>query len=569
MLKKSTYIILALLLCIPLVLTIYLSISLNTEKPSAETLLGISFKPAEQADSPEITNQELWEKYTIATDNAEKVDTPLIDFSLISPVTITFFEKDQNKYSYQYYFTSDPEKCYFTNTKGEIYKVTAEDAKNLLATDSFVSVYDNYSIPVITLSVSGNTTKTLCATDDSKWHFKRGDVFSDGVAVGTSDAGNFSITDTSSMSVDFPVTPHECEISVYNGSTIFHNAEWTSYDSKADMNKTLFDSLFEKVEFTADTKLDFEIKAKWIQEENCTYYGETCYTSSFIFDVPATCANTPVDTTISRGEFTFLKLYNVNEGESFTLVPQDSTIGLKLGEARPHTIGDITFCYLPIPFDAPAGSHKVDLVSDGKVLDTFTLGVKAKTFNEIKSKGGGERFNQPAGKLLYNEKSDFDDLVLSLCKNSKEAHLWSDAKNGNKYQFKNPLGTGSPVSNYYGTLVTEDPYLNAIPYRLNGIFFETEAGKNVNATASGEVVACGENAYAGKYVIVDHGFGMLSIYKNLSDILVEKGNSVGMGSPIGKTGKTGYTFKSGAEISIVIDGVYINPFSNYNFGISF
>ena len=62
---------------------------------------------------------------------------------------------------------------------------------------------------------------------------------------------------------------------------------------------------------------------------------------------------------------------------------------------------------------------------------------------------------------------------------------------------------------------------------------------------------------------------MVSVYKNLSEILVEQDNMIKMGAPLGKTGNTGYTFKNGVEVMTAIDGVYINPFSNYNYGISY
>ena len=34
-----------------------------------------------------------------------------------------------------------------------------------------------------------------------------------------------------------------------------------------------------------------------------------------------------------------------------------------------------------------------------------------------------------------------------------------------------------------------------------------------------------------------------------------------------KTGDTGYTFKKGIKFSMIMDGTYINPISNYTYGI--
>jgi murein DD-endopeptidase MepM/ murein hydrolase activator NlpD len=90
------------------------------------------------------------------------------------------------------------------------------------------------------------------------------------------------------------------------------------------------------------------------------------------------------------------------------------------------------------------------------------------------------------------------------------------------------------------------------------------------ATASGKVAHVGNTAYSGNFIIIDHGLGLVSVYENLSEVLVNSGDEVKIGSLIGKTGTTenGYTFKSGMRFSVCLEGKYINPASNFS-GISY
>ncbi len=77
----------------------------------------------------------------------------------------------------------------------------------------------------------------------------------------------------------------------------------------------------------------------------------------------------------------------------------------------------------------------------------------------------------------------------------------------------------------------------------NGIDFGISTGNNIFAVKSGKVVGVGNNGkYAyGKWVAIDHGDGLLTLYGHLSSQLVSKGSKVKTGDKIGKSGNTGYS----------------------------
>lgn len=75
----------------------------------------------------------------------------------------------------------------------------------------------------------------------------------------------------------------------------------------------------------------------------------------------------------------------------------------------------------------------------------------------------------------------------------------------------------------------------------NGLDFGTPTGTNVMAAADGKVVAIGNNGrYAyGRYIAIDHGNGIVTMYGHLSAYKVSRGETVKEGDVIAKSGSTG------------------------------
>ena len=76
----------------------------------------------------------------------------------------------------------------------------------------------------------------------------------------------------------------------------------------------------------------------------------------------------------------------------------------------------------------------------------------------------------------------------------------------------------------------------------NGVDFGVSTGTEVLAAASGTVVATGNcgNRYAyGKWIAIDHGNGLVTLYGHLSKQKVGKGDRVSRGDIIGLSGNTG------------------------------
>jgi len=72
-----------------------------------------------------------------------------------------------------------------------------------------------------------------------------------------------------------------------------------------------------------------------------------------------------------------------------------------------------------------------------------------------------------------------------------------------------------------------------------GVDFPAAAGTPVYASQAGKVVLAEELYYAGNTVVIDHGYGIYTLYAHLSEIAVHAGDNVEAGADIGKVGATG------------------------------
>ena len=83
--------------------------------------------------------------------------------------------------------------------------------------------------------------------------------------------------------------------------------------------------------------------------------------------------------------------------------------------------------------------------------------------------------------------------------------------------------------------------LNNIPKSPHqGMDIAAKEGTPVKASSGGEVVLAYPNLfYSGNVVVLDHGFGLQTVYAHLKDINVKRGDKVEQGDIIGTVGQTG------------------------------
>jgi murein DD-endopeptidase MepM/ murein hydrolase activator NlpD len=80
----------------------------------------------------------------------------------------------------------------------------------------------------------------------------------------------------------------------------------------------------------------------------------------------------------------------------------------------------------------------------------------------------------------------------------------------------------------------------------------------VPASNDGRVIFAQDLGIYGNCIVIDHGYGLQTIYGHLSEFLVKKGDMVKKGQTIGKTGSTGLAGGDHLHFTMQVDGVQVN-----------
>ncbi len=92
-----------------------------------------------------------------------------------------------------------------------------------------------------------------------------------------------------------------------------------------------------------------------------------------------------------------------------------------------------------------------------------------------------------------------------------------------------------------------------------GIDLASVSRAPVPAASSGRVLATEHVGIFGNTVLIDHGFGLTTLYAHLSSVSVSKGDLVQRGDIIGKTGDTGLAGGDHLHFGVAVNNVFVNP----------
>jgi len=92
-----------------------------------------------------------------------------------------------------------------------------------------------------------------------------------------------------------------------------------------------------------------------------------------------------------------------------------------------------------------------------------------------------------------------------------------------------------------------------------GIDLASLANSPVPAANAGLVVFAGDLGIYGGTVIVDHGFGLFSMYSHLSQIAVIEADRIAKGALLGRTGQTGLAGGDHLHFAMLVNSTFVNP----------
>ncbi len=94
-----------------------------------------------------------------------------------------------------------------------------------------------------------------------------------------------------------------------------------------------------------------------------------------------------------------------------------------------------------------------------------------------------------------------------------------------------------------------------------GVDLRAEEGTPVLASNGAAVALVDELFFSGKSVILDHGFGLYSMYFHLSETPVREGDRIPRGTMVGRVGSTGRSTAPHLHWGIRLKGARVDPFS--------
>jgi murein DD-endopeptidase MepM/ murein hydrolase activator NlpD len=157
-------------------------------------------------------------------------------------------------------------------------------------------------------------------------------------------------------------------------------------------------------------------------------------------------------------------------------------------------------------------------------------------------------------KQIYIQSRSFDDLIaLAARKEEMLRCVPAILPISNKDLKRTASGFGRRIH----------PFYKIIKFHY-GMDFTAPEGSDIHATGNGTVVAkvVSQRGY-GKHIIIDHGFGYISLYAHLIDFNVRVGQKVQRGDIIGFVGNTGQSVANHLHYEIKLNGVNVDPVNYY------
>lgn len=174
--------------------------------------------------------------------------------------------------------------------------------------------------------------------------------------------------------------------------------------------------------------------------------------------------------------------------------------------------------------------HKLTIVLKNGEMYTSVFYIKKKDYSIQRIDNIEEQYvEQPHDQQLIERiSSEASKLLKSKNKIYKNKNLYIE-------DFHFPLDSRE-ITGYFGT----QRILNGIHKKPhNGLDIAAPSGTEIIAMTTGVVKLTGDYFYNGRFVLLDHGSGLSSIYIHLSSISVEVGDYILAGGKIGEVGSTG------------------------------
>lgn len=468
------------------------------------------------------TESDMISFFVKLNDNASPVDNlpePLKD---TDSYTVTYYSYNLET-TYKYYFTTNAGEAYLVNNNGEPFQIAEADAKSFISSKYAVSLYKEAAAPIMTLS-GVNTILPQTMT----WKYRLTDnIYSDAVVPLTTVRDTFVLSGT--LNLSFDIEPDYLLIQIQNGEELIFN------DLYSNLNTLSFDE---------NASLTVGVKAEWNDNEQRGSYGEAFYT--FIVDVQAPAEFYLGVPQVEQGEFFAITGKNIKDPAAITVV---STPDINFTPVF-YRDGEYVVALVPISYDLEYSPSYKFTITSGDSVTELTLGVIKKEFKW--------RDYDISAEIIATTRTDslvkaYNEAMEPYLTASEPVRYWlPQTKFTIPAEGTDLVQTGIGV---YRTLTAVN-----LTYRNPGVDFLVTEGMNVLAAYDGKVIFAGTQTMSGRLIVIEHGFGLKSVYWHMSSISVAEGDLVKAGDVIGVVGSTGFTKSVNLHYGLYIFKTPVSPY---------
>lgn len=263
------------------------------------------------------------------------------------------------------------------------------------------------------------------------------------------------------------------------------------------------------------------------------------------------------------------KKHKVAKGENYWVIAQYYGISPSdLEKANPDIKPETIQIGQEISLVVPTPIISVVTVEEAAYSDTIAFEVQ---YEESNSLYKGESKTKVNG--VYGERAVVAEVIKEngreIGRKILSENVVSEPQSKVVYKgTKNPppkMGSGS--LNYPGSrgVITSEFGVWRSYRRHTGIDIGLNVGSSVKAADGGVVTYSGYSSSYGRYIIIDHGSNMTTLYAHNSSLLVSKGDKVFQGQLIAYSGNTGNSTGPHLHFEVRINGVPKNPRNYVNF----
>ena len=202
-----------------------------------------------------------------------------------------------------------------------------------------------------------------------------------------------------------------------------------------------------------------------------------------------------------------------------------------------YTFNKTEYAVIPSPFS-----------KNSRLIDNYCVPIK------INKKDFGE------SRITILDESKVNLSAEDSQRAYKESQLIRSSLNSYSINIKPSLKFINPVNGIISSRYGKQRYINDQPRSPHlALDIAAAEGTKIIAPASGKVILVGDFFYSGNFLILDHGFGLISSYSHMSKVNVKTNDYLNQGDIIGEVGSTGRVTGPHLHWTVYLSKERINP----------